>query len=112
MAALAGLLVGCSSNPKIKDVTTFMGDTSDIEVTSIRTVLRGGLLTVNATILNDGNDSLVAYRFKWFSENGVIVGEEEPWKPLLVKEDASKDVLGIAPTADATSFKLELNSHN
>ena len=105
------LAVSCSSAPTIKELTIRMGDTDNIEIVDMRSVLRNGILTVQATIKNTKDHSLVSYRFNWFNKNGLKVIEDEAWKPLTIPKDHTREVIAIAPTADVSDFKLELSSY-
>jgi uncharacterized protein YcfL len=105
------LLVSCSSTPTIKELTIRMGDTENIEIVDMRSIVRNGILTVQATIKNTKDNSLVSYRFNWFNKNGLKVIEDEAWKPLTIPKDHTREVIGIAPTADVSDFKLELSSY-
>ena len=44
-------------------------------------------------------------------KNGLKVIEDEAWKPLTIPKDHTREVIGIAPTADVSDFKLELSSY-
>ena len=105
------IAVSCSSTPSIKELTIRMGDTDNIEVVDMRSVVRNGILTVQATIKNTKENSLVSYRFNWFNKNGLKVFEDETWKPLTIPKDHSREIIGIAPTVDVSDFKLELSSY-
>jgi uncharacterized protein YcfL len=105
------LAVSCSSAPTIKELTIRMGDTDNIEIVDMRSVVRNGILTVQATIKNTKDNSLVSYRFNWFNKNGLKVIEDEAWKPLTIPKDHTREVIAIAPTADVSDFKLELSSY-
>jgi len=105
------LAVSCSSTPTIKELTIRMGDTDNIEIVDMRSVVRNGILTVQATIKNTKDNSLVSYRFNWFNKNGLKVIEDEAWKPLTIPKDHTREVIAIAPTADVSDFKLELSSY-
>lgn len=109
--ALFFLFVSCSSTPTIKELTIRMGDTENIEIVDMRSIVRNGILTVQATIKNTKDNSPVSYRFNWFNKNGLKVIEDEAWKPLTIPKDHTREVMAIAPTADVSGFKLELSSY-
>ena len=100
----------CSSNPSIKDMIVRMGDTDNIAVQEIRSTVRNGLLTAQVSITNDSNSSLIAYRFN-FNKNGMKIFDDEAWKPITLSKGQSTKLVGIAPTPDATDFKIELNKY-
>jgi uncharacterized protein YcfL len=102
-------IMGCSSTPSIKEMTTRMGSTNNIEITDMRNVVRNGLLTAQVTIKNDSSSNLVSYRFKWLGKGGMTVFEDEAWKPIIITKGQSASINGIAPTPDAIDFRFELN---
>jgi uncharacterized protein YcfL len=106
---LVTLMMGCSSTPSIKEMTIRMGNTKSIEITDMRSVVRNGLLTAQVTIHNDSSTNLVSYRFKWLGKDGMTVFDDEAWKPITITKGQSASIVGIAPTADAVDFRLELN---
>jgi uncharacterized protein YcfL len=109
LSALA--LFACSSTPSMKDMTVRTGDTDSIEITDMRSLMRNGVLTAQVTIQNDSKSNLVAYRFKWLGKNGMVVTDEEAWKPVTIGKGQSTVIMGIAPTPDATDFRFELNQY-
>jgi|LakMenEpi03Aug12_release.lakeMendotaPanAssembly.Ray.scaffolds.fasta_scaffold2122874_1 uncharacterized protein YcfL len=105
---LTVFLGACSS--EISKMTIRTGKTGDIEVTDLRSVERNGLLTAQATLMNHGNSKPVAYRFRWLSKDGMRVSGDEVWKPLTIQKGRSQNIEGIAPSAQATDFRVELDS--
>jgi uncharacterized protein YcfL len=103
------LLVSCSSF--IDKHSTRMGKTSDIKIEDMKKLDRNGLLVAQATIRNKGNSKPVQYRFQWLGEKGEQVWNDEAWKPLVIPEGRTATIEGIAPTLDATDFKIELDSY-
>ena len=101
----------CSSTPSMKEMTSRYGDTDSIEVTDMRSLTRNGVLTAQVTIKNDSKSNLVSYRFKWVGKNGMSVFDEESWKPVTIGKGQSTNIIGIAPTPDATDFRFELNQY-
>lgn len=108
---IAFVFTACSSAPSIKDLTVRMGKTDNIEITDMRSVTRNGALTVQVSVTNKNESNLVAYRFRWLGKNGVKVFDDEAWKPLQLDKGQAKDVVGVAPTPDATDFKFELSEY-
>ena len=108
---MALLLTACSSVPSIKEMTTRMGDTDSIQILDLRSVVRNGLLTGQATIKNNSSSNLVSYRFKWLNNNQITVFDDEAWKPITISKGRSANIIGIAPTPDATDFRVELNQY-
>lgn len=105
------VLTACSSSPSIKDLTVRMGKTDNIEITDMRSVTRNGALTVQVSVTGKNESNLVAYRFRWLGKNGVKVFDDEAWKPLQLDKGHAKEVIGVAPTPDATDFKFELSEY-
>jgi uncharacterized protein YcfL len=102
-------IVSCSSF--IDKHSDRMGKTSDIKIQDMKKLDRNGMLVAQATIKNNGNSKPVQYRFKWLGDKGQQVWTDESWKPLTVSEGRTTTIEGIAPTMDATDFKLELDSY-
>lgn len=108
---LSLLLVACSSTPTISEMSVRIGDTGDVKILDMRSIVRNGLLNAQATISNHSDSSLLSYRFKWLGKNGMRVFDDEAWKPITIAKGQSTDLIGIAPTPDAIDFKLELNTY-
>jgi len=120
-------ITGCNSTPPAltekQQMTTRMGDTSAVEVIDMRSVVRNNLLTAQVTVKNWGprpdkntgetlpDTKLYGYRFKWLNDNGMVVFSDEAWKPLTLTRDQSADIVGIAPTPEATAFRFEINQY-
>ena len=104
-------------------MTTRMGDTSAVEVIDMRSVMRNNLLTAQVLVKNWGpppdkksgepqaDTKLYGYRFKWLNAGGMVVFTDEAWKPLTLTRDQSADLVGVAPTPDATAFRFEINQY-
>jgi uncharacterized protein YcfL len=108
---LVPLLLSCSSVPSIKEMTVRMGDTDNIEIIDMRSIVRNGLLTAQVTIKNDSNSNLVSYRFKWLTKNELQIFDNEAWKPITIGKGQTGTIIGIAPTPDAVDFRFELNQY-
>jgi uncharacterized protein YcfL len=122
---LVFLLVGCNSAPQLSEkqqMTTRMGDTSAVEILDMRSVVRNNVLIAQVSVKNWGpkpdkageeqaDTKLYSYRFKWLSANGMAIFSDEAWKPLTLTRDQSADLLGIAPTPDATAFRFEIHQY-
>jgi len=129
ITALVGLslLSACNTSPAAltekQKMTTRMGDTAAVEVVDMRSVVRNNLLTAQVTVKNWGpkpdkatgeqkpDTNLYGYRFKWLNASGMAVFSDEVWKPLTLTRDQSADLVGIAPTPDAASFRFEINQY-
>lgn len=112
--ALCSCLVqGCGTPPPSEKqlMTVRMGDTKEVDVLDIRSVVRNNLLTAQVTVKNNSETKLYEYRFKWLSSGGIAVLPNESWKPLTISKDQSIDLLGIAPTPDAANFRFEISQY-
>ena len=127
VSAVLSTLSGCTTAPPPPSdkqlMTTRMGDTSAVEVIDMRSVIRNNILTAQVTVKNWGpppnpktgekqpDSKLYGYRFKWLNAGGMVVFTDEAWKPLTLTRDQSADLVGIAPTPDATAFRFEINQY-
>ena len=118
---------GCMTTPPPPSekqlMTTRMGETSAVEVIDMRSVMRNNILTAQVTVKNWGpppnpktgekqpDTKLYGYRCKWLNGDGMVVFTDEAWKPLTLTRDQSADLLGVAPTPDATAFRFEINQY-
>jgi uncharacterized protein YcfL len=126
--SLISLMTACStqSTPPLTEkqlMTVRMGDTSAVEVIDMRSVVRNNILTAQVTVKNWGpppdkktgepvpDNKLYGYRFKWLNANGMVVFTDEAWKPLTLTRDQSADLVGVAPTPEATAFRFEINQY-
>ena len=103
------LLTSCSS---FIDKHSFrMGKTSDMKIEDLKSFDRNGLLIAQATIKNNGNSKPVQYRFQWLGSQGEQVWGDEAWKPLIIPDGRTAVIEGVAPTIEATEFKIQLDSY-
>lgn len=103
-------LIGCAT-PTIDDMVSRAGETKNIKITDMRSVMRNGLLTAQVSIRNQSDTHTVSYRFKWLSKSGIAVWDEEAWKPITIRKDQTTNLIGIAPTPDAADFRFELGHY-
>jgi len=112
VAGLAALLLlSACGTPSINDMVSRAGNTKNIQIQDMRSVTRNGLLTAQVSIRNESDSNTVGYRFKWLSKSGVAVWEEESWKPITLAAGQTANLIGIAPTPDATDFRFELGQY-
>ncbi len=128
ITGILSVFTGCGTQnpppPSEKQMmTTRMGDTSAVEVIDMRSVIRNNVLTAQVTVKNWGpppdhktgepqpDTKLYGYRFKWLNAGGMVVFTDEAWKPLTLTRDQTADLVGIAPTPDATAFRFEINQY-
>ena len=89
------------------------GSTGSIKIVGLRAVERNGLLTVQVSFENDSSRTTpINYRFKWLDNDKMKVTDDETWKPLNLFGGQTVDLMGVAPTPQATDFIIELNGSN
>ncbi len=88
-----------------------LGEMTYIKVSAMRATERGGRMLVQVRFTNqDNRDRAMSYRFKWLDKDQFSVWEDEPWKPLLIHGAQSVDVQSLAPTTQATDFRVEVHA--
>jgi uncharacterized protein YcfL len=90
-----------------------LGEMSYLKITDMRAAQRNGLLNIQVEVTNisDFNERMF-YRFKWLDSTGFSVWDEEPWKPVLIYGRQKHLITVVAPTPQATDFRLVLQSPN
>jgi len=90
-----------------------LGEMTNLKVTDLRVANRNGLLNIQAEITNISSSSeRLFYRFKWLDSTGFSVWDEEPWKPVVIYGQQKHLITVVAPTPQATDFRLVLQSPN
>ena len=90
-----------------------LGQMTYLKVTDLRVVQRNGLLNIQAEITNtSSSNERLFYRFKWLDNAGFSVWDEEPWKPVVIYGKQRHLITVVAPTPQATDFRLVLQSPN
>ena len=71
---------------------------------------RNGLMKANLKIQSSLNKDLTAQsKFAWFDADGAEIDPDgDPWRPLVLHGKETRTVQGVAPNAQAASFKLRL----
>ncbi|MEE7627759.1 YcfL family protein [Methylobacter sp. Wu8] len=117
LAIALSLLSGCASHKppprpgSIHAKVEQLSEMSYLQITDLRAVKRNHLLTVQAEINNtDSDNQQLYYRFKWLDANGFTVGSEEAWKPVLVYAYQKQTLTAVAPSPQATDFRLVVQS--
>lgn len=117
LAIALSLLSGCASHKppprpgSIHAKVEQLSEMSYLQITDLRAVKRNHLLTVQAEINNtDSDNQQLYYRFKWLDANGFKVGSEEAWKPVLVYAYQKQTLTAVAPSPQATDFRLVVQS--
>jgi uncharacterized protein YcfL len=89
------------------------GDMLDVKVVKSMAQRKGDILVVQTELHNDsGYDRNVYWRYRWFDKDGMLVGEEGTWNPLLVYGQQTQWIRGTAPSAKASDFKIELSAED
>lgn len=87
------------------------GEMTYLKVTELRQTVRNGLLTIQAEVTNrHTGQQTMYYRFRWLDETGFSVWGDEPWKPVLFHGRDKQLIQVVAPTPQATDFRLVVQS--
>ncbi len=87
------------------------GEMDYLVVSNIMATKRNHLMSVQAEILNtDSDNQQMFYRFKWLDRSGMVIGDDEAWQPLLVYAGQKQTINGLAPSPQATDFKILVSS--
>ena len=73
---------------------------------------KNGLMKASVKLTSRQNKSIVAQsKFAWFDEGGnEIDPDTDPWRPLVIHGKEMRTVQGVAPSANAASFKLRVRA--
>ena len=117
LASLLLTLNACSTIPTAQNPNSIpakveqLGEMSYLNVSNIAAQKRKQLLFVQAEISNsDSDNQQLFYRFKWLDANGFIIDNDEAWQPLLVYAGQKQTINGLAPTPQATDFRILVSS--
>jgi uncharacterized protein YcfL len=87
------------------------GQMEYLQVSNIIATKRNHLMAIQAEILNtDSDNQQLFYRFKWLDRNGMVVGDDEAWQPLLVYAGQKQTINALAPSPQATDFRILVSS--
>lgn len=90
-----------------------LGEMTYLKVTDLRVIKRNGLLNIQAEVTNiSSSNERLFYRFKWLDDAGFSIWDEEPWKPVVIYGKQKHLITVVAPTPQATDFRLVLQSPN
>lgn len=118
LICVSGLFTGCAnlksdiSKPgTINSQIEQQGEMFFLEVTDMKSFKKNQLLSVQTEISNSDTDNKqLYYRFKWIDSNGLVIGTEDSWKPLLIYGLQKQYINAVAPSPLASDFKLVLQS--
>jgi len=100
-----------SMDDLVKAKTAMEGRRTTIQPTEMRCTKAGDLLKIDANLNNDSKSvKRIAYKFRWIDREGMRAWEEENWKPIMLYENSTMTVNGVAPTPKAVDFRLILMS--
>lgn len=115
--AVALGLSGCATAPKpvapnsIPAKVEQHGEMDYLVVSNIMATKRNHLMAVQAEITNtDSNNQQMFYRFKWLDRGGMVIGDDEAWQPLLVYAGQKQTINGLAPSPQASDFRILVSS--
>lgn len=87
------------------------GEMTYLKVTNLRQAQRNGLLNIQAEVTNEyEGQQTMYYRFRWLDASGFSVWDDEAWKPLMFHGKDKQLIQVVAPTPQATDFRLILQS--
>lgn len=107
----AGL--GVESLIEKDDFSTFLTVDSaelaeQLAISQVNSRYHGDLLEVNVRLSSQYKKTQrLQYQFTWFDKQGFVVeGNRSAWQPLILHGFQDADLVGVAPTAKASSYKL------
>lgn len=114
-AVTLGLLAGCATPPpepgSAASKVVVMNNLDHIEVGAMRVARENGFLTVKVQLNNTSRyNRVMYYRFAWLGNDGFPVADEESWNSLTLYGGQSSFLPAIAPTPQATDFRIEINT--
>ncbi|MCB6184060.1 YcfL family protein [Leeia sp. TBRC 13508] len=88
-----------------------LGKMDEVSVVGIKKVVRDGLVRLQIELSNADNEiQQFTWRIRWLDDSGFQVGSEEVWKPEVIYGKQKKVLSTVAPSPQATDFKVELYS--
>lgn len=107
----ASAVITPSAADSIASKIEAQGEMTYLKVTGLRQAARNGLLAIQTEVTNEkeGQQTLY-YRFRWLDASGFSVWDDEAWKPLLFHGKGKHLIQVVAPTPQATDFRLVLQS--
>jgi uncharacterized protein YcfL len=82
----------------------------DLQITDIKSKMANDLMQVQVQVLNKTSRTFTfEYSFNWFDASGFsVVGVGEHWTPVVINGNEVKSLNGVAPTPDASQFKIQI----
>lgn len=111
LCAVACLMAAPVAADSIASKIEAQGEMTHLKVTGLRQAARSGLLAIQAEVTNENaGQQMLYYRFRWLDASGFSVWDDEAWKPLLFHGKGKQLLQVVAPTPQATDFRLVLQS--
>jgi len=111
LCAVACLMATPAVADSIASKIEAQGEMTYLRVTGLSQVARSGLLAIQAEVSNEkAGQQTLYYRFRWLDASGFSVWDDEAWKPLLFHGKGKQLIQVVAPTPQATDFRLVLQS--
>lgn len=89
------------------------GDMLEVKVVKSMAQKKGDILVVQTELRNESTqDRNIYWRYRWLDKDGMLVGEEGTWNPLLVYGQQTQWIRATAPSAKAADFKIELSAED
>lgn len=111
LCAVACLMAAPVAADSIASKIEAQGEMTYLKVTGLRQAARSGLLAIQAEITNENaGQQMLYYRFRWLDASGFSVWDDEAWKSLLFHGKGKQLLQVVAPTPQATDFRLVLQS--
>ncbi|MCX7157506.1 MAG: DUF1425 domain-containing protein [Rhodocyclales bacterium] len=108
---LASLVATAGIAQTIESKLEQMGKMSYVRVVGLKQVVRDGRILLQLELYNDDNRNQTVYwRTRWLDDSGIQVWDDEPWKQELVYSNQRRVLQVVAPTKNATDFRVELQS--
>ncbi|MEW6380957.1 MAG: DUF1425 domain-containing protein [bacterium] len=82
----------------------------DLQITDIKSRMVDNLMQVQVQVLNKTSRTFsFDYSFSWFDASGFqVVGVGEHWTPVVINGNEVKSLNGVAPTPQASQFKVQI----
>ena len=88
-----------------------LGEMWYLQISNIIATKRNHLMALQAEVFNaDSNNQQLYYRFKWLDRNGIVIGDDEVWQPLLVYAGQKQTINALAPSPQAVDFRIMVSS--
>ena len=107
VAIKTGFRSACLFRATLLATTTTESDIEDVEVINMSCISKDGILRIFVEVENTKkSERTLAYRFDWLNEEGLLLGDEEAWKPVYFYSKEIKTIRSTAPNWLATDAKF------